>query len=64
MANYVRYFDTVEGLMDFIEVQERAGITVICDKEKKRASLSGIDEQLAQVLLMDEDEENVCDGPL
>jgi hypothetical protein len=58
MATYIRYFDTMEELMDFIEAQERVyGLTVYCDKEKKSASLYGISEQLAHDLLMDEYEE-------
>ncbi len=55
MATYIRYFDTLEELMDFIEVQERvSGVTIYCDKEKKSASIFGISEQLAHDLLMDE----------
>ena len=58
MANYVRYFDTVEDLLDFIELQERVtGVVAYCDKEKKSASFFGISEQLAHELLMDEYEE-------
>lgn len=62
MATYTRYFDTVEELMDFMELQERVnGLQVYCDKEKKRASLYGISEQLAHELLMEEYEEGPAD---
>ena len=59
MATYVRYFDTLEELLDFAEIQERVnGLTVYCDKEKKSASVFGVSEELAHDLLMDEYEED------
>ena len=59
MATYVRYFDTLEQLLDFAEVQERVnGLTVYCDKERKSASVFGVSEELAHDLLMDEYEED------
>ena len=55
MATYVRYFDTLEDLMEFVELQERVnGIRVFCDKEKRSASLFGISEELAHDLLVEE----------
>ena len=58
MATYVRYFDTLEDLMEFVELQERVnGIRVFCDKEKRSASLFGISEELAHDLLVEEYEE-------
>jgi len=58
MATYIRYFDTIEELMEFIEIQERAtGLPIYCDKDKKSASMFEISEQLAHELLMDEYEE-------
>jgi hypothetical protein len=62
MATYVRYFDTLDELLDFAEEQERVnGLTVYCDKEKKAASVFGISEALAHDLLMDEYEEDSKD---
>ena len=62
MATYVRYFDTLEQLLDFAEVQERVnGLTVYRDKEKKSASVFGVSEELAHDLLMDEYEEDSKD---
>ena len=58
MATYVRYFDTLEDLMEFVELQERVnGIRIFCDKEKRSASLFDISEQLAHDLLLEEYEE-------
>ncbi|NMC31150.1 MAG: hypothetical protein GYA36_01655 [Veillonellaceae bacterium] len=58
MATYVRYFDTLEDLMEFVEIQERVnGIKVLCDKERRSAAVFGIDEELAHDLLLDEYEE-------
>ena len=58
VATYVRYFDTLEDLMEFVELQERVnGIRVFCDKEKRSASFFGISEQLAHDLLVEEYEE-------
>ena len=58
VATYVRYFDTLEDLMEFVELQERVnGIRIFCDKEKRSASLFDISEQLAHDLLLEEYEE-------
>ncbi len=58
MATYVRYFDTLEELLEFVEIQERVnGVKGFCDKERRSAALFGISEQLAHDLLLDEYEE-------
>ena len=58
VATYVRYFDPLEDLMEFVELQERVtGIRVYCDKEKRSASLFNISEELAHDLLVEEYEE-------